>query len=261
MTFQKSQSIYPKKHTPFPLIQPMRPTNKQGTSFCKVCKDAGKSEEEYTSHYLRKSIDKSSEIVCPTLLAAVCKFCKKTGHTIKHCTKIAMKKRGGKKAITKPLSHITRKICQPVNSSDNSFDILAGCDNTNDDNEDNEDDDDDPSPSNVIPHDVVTLYEITGRWADVDEDEDSKIFNFIDSPPTPYGTDHPLKCVIAFIDGLVRDYTDNFSKSISITCDAFHQLYLNWETMFFKSEGYTNATWNVKQTMAMVNVVMMRYIM
>ena len=50
--------------------------------FCKVCKDAGKTETEYTSHYVK---DKSGKITCPTLLNQACKYCKQTGHTVKFC--------------------------------------------------------------------------------------------------------------------------------------------------------------------------------
>ena len=50
--------------------------------FCKVCKDAGKSETEYTSHYVK---DKSGKNTCPTLLNQACKYCRQTGHTVKFC--------------------------------------------------------------------------------------------------------------------------------------------------------------------------------
>ena len=50
--------------------------------FCKVCKDAGKIETEYTSHYVK---DKSGKTTCPTLLNQACKYCKQTGHTVKFC--------------------------------------------------------------------------------------------------------------------------------------------------------------------------------
>ena len=50
--------------------------------FCKVCKDAGKTETEYTSHYVK---DKSGKTTCPTLLNQACKYCKQTGHTVKFC--------------------------------------------------------------------------------------------------------------------------------------------------------------------------------
>ena len=50
--------------------------------FCKVCKDAGKSETEYTSHFVK---DKKGKTICPTLLNQACKYCRHTGHTVKFC--------------------------------------------------------------------------------------------------------------------------------------------------------------------------------
>jgi hypothetical protein len=52
-------------------------------TFCKVCQDAGKSEQEYTNHSVR---DKSGKTVCPTLLSQECRNCRKNGHTVKYCT-------------------------------------------------------------------------------------------------------------------------------------------------------------------------------
>ena len=55
--------------------------------FCKVCFDAGKSESMYTSHTV-KSVDiRSGKLVttCVTLLALECRYCFKTGHTVKFC--------------------------------------------------------------------------------------------------------------------------------------------------------------------------------
>ena len=50
--------------------------------FCKVCKDAGKTETEYTSHFVK---DKTGKTTCPTLLNQACKYCRQTGHTVKFC--------------------------------------------------------------------------------------------------------------------------------------------------------------------------------
>lgn len=49
---------------------------------CKVCKDAGKSESEYGSHWPKDSAGKT---VCPTLLAQDCRYCGEAGHTVKYC--------------------------------------------------------------------------------------------------------------------------------------------------------------------------------
>ena len=53
--------------------------------FCKVCLDAGKSEKEYTSHFVRASPEPGSKVVCPTLLAAECGYCHEVGHTPSCC--------------------------------------------------------------------------------------------------------------------------------------------------------------------------------
>jgi hypothetical protein len=50
--------------------------------FCKVCFDAGKSEEEYSSHWVK---DKERKVVCPYLLSLNCRYCSKQGHTSKFC--------------------------------------------------------------------------------------------------------------------------------------------------------------------------------
>jgi hypothetical protein len=54
--------------------------------FCKVCQDAGKSEAEYRSHFIRETRDPNSKIICPTLLAIECRYCFKRGHTVKYCS-------------------------------------------------------------------------------------------------------------------------------------------------------------------------------
>ena len=79
-----------------------------GGKFCKICKDMGKSLEEYTSHYVRETPDPTSKVVCPVLIAAVCRYCKAGGHTVKHCPKIEAKNRQQAKAL-KDQSHIISK--------------------------------------------------------------------------------------------------------------------------------------------------------
>ena len=49
---------------------------------CKVCRDAGKSQQEYSSHWVR---DKTGRVTCPTLISQQCRNCGKSGHTIKYC--------------------------------------------------------------------------------------------------------------------------------------------------------------------------------
>ena len=68
-------------------------THQISLPFCKVCRDAGKSLRDYHSHFVRETADKNSKIVCPTLLSQKCRYCKKYGHTIKYCKRLASKEK------------------------------------------------------------------------------------------------------------------------------------------------------------------------
>jgi sulfatase maturation enzyme AslB (radical SAM superfamily) len=52
------------------------------TPYCKVCHDAGKSEAEYRSHFIREAPLSTSQVVCPAL---DCRYCFIPEHTIKYC--------------------------------------------------------------------------------------------------------------------------------------------------------------------------------
>jgi hypothetical protein len=56
---------------------------------CKVCKDAGKSAEEYSSHWPK---DKDGRVICSTLLSQECRYCGESGHTVKYCQKLVKDK-------------------------------------------------------------------------------------------------------------------------------------------------------------------------
>ena len=58
--------------------------------FCKVCQDAGKSESEYTSHFVRDSPGPNGKVICPTLLSQNCRGCGINGHTYKYCPSIKL---------------------------------------------------------------------------------------------------------------------------------------------------------------------------
>ena len=53
----------------------------KGKPFCKVCFDAGKSDQEYMSHYVKSGLN----LVCPTLLNQACLTCGERGHTSGYC--------------------------------------------------------------------------------------------------------------------------------------------------------------------------------
>jgi hypothetical protein len=69
-------------------------------AFCKVCCDAGKSEDVYTSHYVKDAPGKEGKVVCPYLLSLSCGYCKKerAGHTTRHCPEL------NKKEVREPIS-------------------------------------------------------------------------------------------------------------------------------------------------------------
>jgi hypothetical protein len=80
-----------------------------GKSYCKVCQDAGKSEAEYRSHFTRENPDPKSKVVCPTLLAQECRYCLKSGHTVKYCQ--ILKTKGNEKSRTEEISK--KQVRQP----------------------------------------------------------------------------------------------------------------------------------------------------
>ena len=67
--------------------------------YCKVCHDAGKSEKEYTSHYVKSAPGPEGKVVCPTLLSQSCGYCGNCGHTPKFCPTLAAEKVAEEKAL------------------------------------------------------------------------------------------------------------------------------------------------------------------
>ena len=53
--------------------------------FCQVCKNAGKTIEEYSSHYIKNKPGPYGVVVCPTILNSECSYCHKKGHFKKYC--------------------------------------------------------------------------------------------------------------------------------------------------------------------------------
>ena len=60
--------------------------------FCSFCKNANKP---YNTHFVK---DTNGVIICPTLLALSCSYCKKQGHTIKFCETLKLKEKARKQA-------------------------------------------------------------------------------------------------------------------------------------------------------------------
>ena len=60
--------------------------------YCKVCHDAGKPENVYTSHFVKDKQGPEGKVACPYLLSLTCTYCKKKeGHTAKHCPNLQAK--------------------------------------------------------------------------------------------------------------------------------------------------------------------------
>ena len=91
-------------------------------AFCKVCHDAGKTQAEYTSHFVKA--DDRRTVVCPILLSLKCRYCDKAGHTLAYCHTLAKnqkaQERTQKRIHYKPKS-VVAKAQKKVS---NRFDLL-----------------------------------------------------------------------------------------------------------------------------------------
>jgi hypothetical protein len=70
-----------KKMTPYTgdlVCSPYRGSSRK--PYCAVCFKAGKPLDVYTNHFTKSSLGPDAVVVCPTILAASCSYCKKTGH-------------------------------------------------------------------------------------------------------------------------------------------------------------------------------------
>lgn len=90
-------------------------------TYCKVCHDAGKSEAEYRSHFIRETRDPNSKVTCPTLLALECLYCYKNGHTVKYCSvlKNNEKKRNREEASSRHTESVSKTDIKPKCKSTN----------------------------------------------------------------------------------------------------------------------------------------------
>jgi hypothetical protein len=66
--------------------------------FCKFCKDAGKTQKEFTSHFPKDKPGKDGKVVCPTILNNECRYCHEKGHAKSHCP--VLKAKNSRKRMT-----------------------------------------------------------------------------------------------------------------------------------------------------------------
>ena len=98
--------------------------------FCGVCKKAGKSEEEYTSHFTKSVPGPKGVPTCPLILSSVCKCCFIRGHFVDHCPKrILDEKKAAATATAAARATIKLRIgiekkSNEASSSKNRFDLL-----------------------------------------------------------------------------------------------------------------------------------------
>jgi len=101
--------------------------------FCKVCFDAGKTD---TAHFVRKTPDPKSPVVCPTLLALQCRYCDQAGHTVKYCA--VLKKNNKEKARADSQLRRVHVDAPVVPSKPKNNNLFALLEEDSDDEHDNE---------------------------------------------------------------------------------------------------------------------------
>jgi len=75
--------------------------------FCKFCKDSGKTQQQFTSHYPKDKPGKDGVVVCPTILANDCRYCHKKGHAKSHCP--VLKEKNSRKRLS-GRNHFRRRV-------------------------------------------------------------------------------------------------------------------------------------------------------
>mgnify|MGYP006094554147 CR=1 FL=1 len=100
----------------------------KNSAWCTVCKAAGRPKSEYTSHFVKDKPGPEGVVVCKHLLSMTCRYCKKSGHTPKHCDVLKRRNERNKNHkrkkfesfVTKP-PIVVLKTCDTLNA----FDLLS----------------------------------------------------------------------------------------------------------------------------------------
>jgi len=139
------------------------------TPFCKICHDAGKPKSEYTSHFVKDSPGPDGIVVCPYLLSLNCRYCKESGHTVKHCQKLKDKNAhaaAAEQAYRTPQAKPKRcngSICKAPRKAPlkSGFAVLADLSAESDPNADHVDPN--PTPGGLAPRKLN--FKARGAWA------------------------------------------------------------------------------------------------
>jgi len=138
------------------------------TKCCKVCRDSGKPDSIVTSHFVKDT--KNGVIVCPTLLATVCRYCKQTGHTVKYCTSVKNKPKASTPKQTTSSNDDelkVKKVTLEINARVNRYGSLS-----------DESDSDTEDAATLLPFPQPPVLQrqsatnIPKRWVDYESDSD-----------------------------------------------------------------------------------------
>ena len=105
--------------------------NASEKKYCKVCQDAGKPESEFYSHFTRESRDPTSKVTCPLLLALECRYCFKSGHTVKYCPSIKAKDKQNRREEYS--YEKSKKASNPIKNTPQNVFTCLNCDSDDDD--------------------------------------------------------------------------------------------------------------------------------
>ena len=174
-------------------------TNKGGGKFCKICKDTGKTLSEYTSHYVRESPDPNSKVVCPTLIAAVCRYCKNGGHTVKHCPKIEARNRQEHK---KDVHIISKNYCKETTDTKESLTYQSAFSVLQDDDENEGENEEIESTTHVTP-----------PSPDIKKEHIISYASILKKPPPPPQSKKEENLTVSQVDSLIPTKLD-FSQEV-----------------------------------------------
>lgn len=145
-----------------------RKHNSSMKPFCKVCKDFGKPESVFTSHFVRQTTHPNSPVTCPTILNNVCKYCGEKGHFVSSCS---LKKTQLKE---EKLFHLSQKKIENIQNQEvniakpkNVFDILNEEDSSSSDEEEEEEREVEVKDCQVNSNNVTIRKRKYTNWASV----------------------------------------------------------------------------------------------
>jgi hypothetical protein len=98
-TVSSQRSGGSKKSTGVLVCNPNMSRGSARKPYCAVCFKAGKSVDVYTNHFTKSSLDSNATVVCPTILAAQCAYCKKTGHFKSVCPMLKEKEKNAQRKV------------------------------------------------------------------------------------------------------------------------------------------------------------------